>query len=66
MLSARDLDKAYNNGNLCKILNLVSDEELTSLYACVACDDILGIRINIMDAICTEMEARNINILRRK
>lgn len=66
MLSVRDLDKAYNNGNLCELLILVSDEELVNLRACVECDDILGIRINIMDAICTEMESRNIDILRRK
>lgn len=66
MLSASDLDKAFMNGNLSELLKLVSDEELYQLRGLVECDDILGIRINIMDLIITEIESRNIDILRRK
>ena len=64
MLSVRDLDKAFMSGNLSELLKLVSDEELYQLRGCVEADDILGIRINIMDLIITEMESRNIDILR--
>ena len=35
MLSVKNLDKAYNNGNLFELLKLVSDEELVSLCYCV-------------------------------
>lgn len=69
MLKVTDLEKACVNHNLTELLKLVSDDELLKLRTYVECDDIIGIRINIMDAICTEMESRQINmaqILRRK
>lgn len=58
MLRVNDLDKAFNNGNLCELLKLVSDEELVNLCCCVECDDIIGIRINILDSIYSEMKSR--------
>lgn len=69
MLKVTDLEKACVNHNLTELLKLVSDDELVKLHTYVECDDIIGIRINIMDAICTEMESRQINMaqmLRRK
>lgn len=69
MLKVTDLEKACVNHNLTELLKLVSDDELVKLRTYVECDDIIGIRINIMDAICTEMESRQINMaqmLRRK
>ena len=69
MLKVTDLEKACVNHNLTELLKLVSDDELLKLRTYVECDDIIGIRINIMDAICTEMESRQINMaqmLRRK
>ena len=56
MLRVNDLDKAFNNGNLCELLKLVADEELVNLCCCVECDDIIGIRINILDSIYSEMK----------
>ena len=69
MLKVTDLEKACVNHNLTELLKLVSDDELLKLRTYVECDDIIGIRINIMDAICTEMESRQIDMtqmLRRK
>ena len=69
MLKVTDLEKACVNHNLTELLKLVSDDELVKLRTYVECDDIIGIRINIVDAICTEMESRQINMaqmLRRK
>ena len=69
MLKVTDLEKACVNHNLTELLKLVSDDELVKLHTYVECDDIIGIRINIMDAICTEMELRQMDMaqmLRRK
>ena len=60
MLSVRDLDKAFNNGNLFELLKIVSDEELVNLCTLVECDDIIGIRINILDSINSEIKSRQI------
>ncbi len=66
MLSVQDLDKAFINGDLSELLYLASDEQLDRLRVLVECDDIVGIRINILDLILTEMESRNMDILRRR
>ena len=60
MLSVRDLDKTFNNGNLFELLKIVSDEELVNLCTLVECDDIIGIRINILDSINSEIKSRQI------
>lgn len=60
MIRVPELEKACVNHNL---------TELLKLRTYVECDDIIGIRTNIMDVICTEMESRQINMvqmLRRK
>ena len=59
MLTIRDLEKACANYKLTDLLKEISDEELIRLMDLIMRDDIIGIRINICDAIYNEMDYRN-------
>lgn len=57
--SVSDLEKICANHGLTDFLKTVSDAELNYFQGIISCDDLLGIRIDILDAILTEKEYRN-------
>lgn len=65
-LSTKNLDKLYKKNELVDFLNLVSNAELLVLESSVELDDIIGIRINIMNCIMNEIASRQVNVSSKK
>ena len=58
MITLKHLDVACANYRLTDLLKEVSDEELENLLGSVVCDDLMGDRYKIYEALLTEVEYR--------
>ncbi len=66
MITIKDLEKAYLNHTLTDLLKEISDENLAELDYLILCDDMIGIRIDIYDAIYNEIQYRQSDKLMSK
>lgn len=52
-------EKAAYNKQLTSYIQLLTDEQLDDLTHLIVCDDIVGVRVNILDCIKQEQQYRN-------
>ena len=57
-VTIKELESHYANHTLTELLKTIDIEDLKSVYYEITCDDIVGIRANIYDAIYNEFEYR--------
>lgn len=60
MITVKDLERECSNYNLTEFLKKCTTQELEELTKLILCDDIIGIRKKIYDALLTEKEYRKI------
>lgn len=65
-LSTKNLDKLYREKELVDFLNLASDAELLVLADYIVLDDLIGIRVNIMQLIMNTIASRQVNVSSKK
>ena len=65
-LSTENLEKLYKNNKLVNFLGLATNAELKVLENYVELDDLIGIRINIMNSIVNEIASRQGNVSSKK
>ena len=58
MVVLKDLFEQLKNYNITEFLKTVSNEELINCQRAILCDDILGDRIKVLEAINIELEYR--------
>ena len=58
MVTIKELEKECANYNLTEYLKKCTMDELENCVRCILCDDVVGIRVNICDALLNELEYR--------
>lgn len=58
MVTIKELEKECANYNLTEFLKKCTMDELENCVRCVLCDDVVGIRANIYDALLNELDYR--------
>ena len=61
-VSVEELEEVYRNNKLFLLLHSLSDKELAEARTLVECDDIIGIRIDILLEIQREQSYRKVNV----
>ena len=61
-VSVKELEEAYRSNKLLFLLKSLSDKELAEARTLVECDDIIGIRIDILLEIQREQSYRKVNV----
>lgn len=61
-VSVEKLEEVYRNNKLFLLLHSLSDKELAEARTLVECDDIIGIRIDILLEIQREQSYRKVNV----
>ena len=65
-LSTTNLEKLYKNNELVNFLGLATNAELLVLADYIVLDDLIGIRVNIMQLIMNTIASRQVNVSSKK